>query len=100
MPTFKDILVQVVVDDLDENGEESCRPLEEWGVQRGRKSKKISAYIEAETGKSFRIRVRPKIPFPTKDAPTASYPSMRMDNLVPLIELNRNKANTYLHRQT
>ncbi|MCJ1436995.1 hypothetical protein MMC27_006378 [Xylographa pallens] len=71
MPKFKDILVQVVVDDLDENGENSCRPLEEWGVQKIRKSKKISAYIEAETGKSFRILIQPKIPFPSEDAPAA-----------------------------
>ena len=71
MPKFKDILVQVVVDRLDENGVKSYQPLEEWGVQKIRKSEKISAYIEAETGKSFRILVRPEIPFPSKGGPAA-----------------------------
>ncbi|MCJ1383919.1 hypothetical protein MMC17_007033 [Xylographa soralifera] len=70
MPELKDILVHVTVDGLDENGERSYRPLEEFGVQKMRKSKQISAYIEAETGKSFRILIQPKIPFPSKYAPT------------------------------
>ncbi|MCJ1392585.1 hypothetical protein MMC18_005455 [Xylographa bjoerkii] len=71
MPKLKDILVQVTVDGLDKNGEKLRRPLEEWGVQKMKNSKKISAYIEAETGKSFRILIQPKIPFPSKDAPAA-----------------------------
>ena len=69
MPKLEDILVQVTVDGLDENGRKVRRPLEEWGVQKMKNTKKISAYIEAETGKSFRIRIQPKIPFPSKDGP-------------------------------
>ncbi|MCJ1404381.1 hypothetical protein MMC11_007606 [Xylographa trunciseda] len=70
MPKLKDILVQVTVDDVDKNGEKTRIPLDEWGIQKLKK-KKISAYIEAETGKRFRILVQPKIPFPSKLAPEA-----------------------------
>ncbi|MCJ1286115.1 hypothetical protein MMC26_005458 [Xylographa opegraphella] len=79
MPEFKNILVEVLVKGVDENGKKTRRPLEEWGVQKMRKSKNISAYIEAETGKSFRILIRPKIPFPLKGAPAAHEHNTRQN---------------------
>ena len=73
MPQLQDVLVQVTVDGLDEHGCPIQQPLEEWGVHRMKGMKKISAYIEAETGKSFQISIQPKIPYPSKGVAAHNY---------------------------
>ena len=71
MPRFEHVTCQVTVDGLDAGGYCIRRPLEEWGVHKMKSSRKVSAYIEAETGKSFRVLIQPTIPYPSRCATSA-----------------------------
>ena len=71
MPQLEDIAVHVTVDGVNGEGQSIRQPLEEWGVHRMRSSKKVSAYIAAETGKSFRVAIQPRIPYLSKDTAAA-----------------------------
>ena len=73
MPQLEDINVRVTVGGVDDEGNSTQRPLEEWGVHRMKGKKKISAYIESETGKSFQVSIQPKIPYPSKGVAAHEY---------------------------
>ena len=71
MPILEDIETRVVVEKPTLRGEKKYEPVQEWGIQTIGGGKKISSYIEAETGKAFRISIRPTIPYVSKDCHAA-----------------------------
>jgi hypothetical protein len=73
MPSIRDISVHVT-DSQDVQ-------LEEWGVQHLRthtKQDKVSAYIKATTGISFRIMIEAKIPYTDYSSEDAAVVRIRL----------------------
>ena len=73
MPSIRDISVHVT------DGQDV--QLEEWGVQHLRtrtKQDKVSAYIKATTGISFRILIEAKIPYTDYNSEDAVAVGMRL----------------------
>ena len=71
MPILEQVEVRVVVGSELSQGETRYEALQEWGTQHMRGGKKVSTYVEAETGKAFRILIKPHIPYIPKDSHAA-----------------------------
>ena len=64
MPELRDVTVHVT--------NLAREPFEEWGVQRLKsQTNKVSSYIRSETNMSFKIVIRPTIPYVAHDRAVA-----------------------------
>lgn len=76
MPELRNICVQVT--------DAKDQVLPEYGVQRLRGNRKVSAYIQSETNKSFRVSVQAKMPYsPTEILAPHKYATRSKDSGCP-----------------
>ena len=103
MPELRNVTVQVT--------DSKNQVLPEYGVQRLKGNKKVSAYVQSETNKAFRISVQAKIPYspteipvphkyPTRSKAAECPPSIEDDNDVPYIKLEDEEMDGLAHSDT